>query len=1782
MEITPVGPSKRMLDDTVAAAHTAGQHWWRADLHAINTVDTTLNSLTFGLFANSSGSLFSEEGSSLQEAKPVSDIVGGIASIAAGVGLGTKAVQYGGAMSRLASSTGLSDDTVRLLFANRDRIETYDAMMAAARNSMAGNYGRFTGFTTPNLLQKGHLGAGAEKLRAVTGATTYEDAAKWAAKTRLANGFKEGIAQELAIFAIANQNDFLFPDNLGVGQYLAFGGLGVGLNMGIEHILGRKAMSHSLKTAAKFGREQAEAARRAGMFSEATAMKGSELEHWQMGSAGLYGLHRLAALEMAADSIAKASGGALSRDVILQEIQTARLAIDSTGMTTAKNIARTEAPEPVLANGLGKTPGLRRKVPVQNGSDGVVETTWARAKANPEIMVGLRHTYGIGDDVGQRYLDLVDKADDDLFNAKKLLNEAQAANDPKAIAAAYDAVNAATANRNQLDQVRVGTIEPGGNVNWNENRLAPFYETPRGNGKLTSDPVTSAVHIDGDIALRPDGSVAHRGNMMLIDGQPLTPRQMTESYTLVAKAAANEKWAREFFGNFFADPRRSYADLPIAIVDALASGALKIDLSAPLPKAQKLAQDIADGTLQLQAVSRKLDWYKAQLSSPQPLDWFDLEKVLNLRLTNEIGQPNNLARAFEAWGETAPQYKAAELLGDKPGWNLGAASLADHVSSTLGSLGRAYHGLPASQMMAQWEDDLTTGMAGGIMLKAHKQPGGIPAVYHAMPTMRHGEIAAAQFAALRKASHTNAIANSPSLFVRSLWAETTADPIQMQAAGNVAEIFVDSTRTRNPVLAQRQFQEREQNPLMAAAHIGTKIKNATDRMVSDLVKPIVEAKNALFKSKTFGESIGGIANAHHLVSRGVALADDAYVVGVNAIDVSRPGAKHLLETLGPLQGAPAKLEDWVMFDIAIAANEARYVPLNLSQEAADFLNMVRGVDQEWHTAMNSLRSAAGLPPIGYLKGHLPQSNFNRFEIRYITDGSNGVVGYVKGRTAQEADAELARAIERADRNAAVQGTPVAHHEMPVTMVQNYYDAVDNVFLNNLRDMSGIKQTGTSGGRNLNFALDISGDTLDDMIVALRNTGTDLGKRTVAATFAGPMAEAQMMLARAGQDRGFFNSVENWKNFLLAESKLPENSVVKQIHNTFESWANSAIGAVAAHTPTPIALGIRRLNSPGGLPADQERLFQKFAAEHQPFNHLINDPNWREYVKVERSTDPYRLASQLQALNKGTTEVFLKLANVAHPLLNLAGTMVTSPAVLRAMQPLKGETPDAYAARVGYLADYLDVAKMQANLSAPKIMTEGLEYVMRDSAALAEASRLGYIGANMLEELNKLNNIRPTRFTEALDFLRKYTDFLNLWLTPLQKKITGQEPSAFTLSERSETFVRAWTHMQGYALINKIGRAGLSEESKHAFAHQISNMNIADFSPHLRGSAFRGVAGIPFGLFQSYSINLYQRMFGYVENKMHRALATQMATQAGMFGVGGLPGWNQLNALYFNTSRDTKADEYGATTLNERLYTRLGKTQADILMTGGLSSLPRLLGGENINLYSSGDMNVREPGMPPGVAFATQMVQGGYELLKRSGEEIGAAFGPEPADPMRVVEVLAHYAPSRGHRSLVDLFLGERMDRNGNLLVEDTRSGTALVSRLLGTRTHNEIMVQQAAWSNSNANGQRVRDMQRVRNRILRHVRAGSIAEDAGSQWLAEYLGAGGNPDTFDRWMKYTTDKSLSTRDKVLLDRLTTGAGEILGHNFAAVQRVGAAVGPEGLAAGAMPASSKSGPIPPQQ
>lgn len=1745
-------------------------------ISAADTMATSLSSLLTGFQYNPESYLAPILPQSYSDTRYQSDAIGSTASLLLGGGALMKIGRVGGVLDRAASATradavgaaafralGRDAPSRAAIFSNMARVEEVDRIASAARLKQSTVLGGLLGVNMPRVPLGAEAGAALRTAARAPAGSTTGDILRLNRNDRIVQAFKDTVYAEAAIFALYNNSDFLFPKDMGLSDYALTAALGVGVGVGLEAAYGRAVMKRAMADASIGGAEARAAADQAagGRLREGAGMFGVIGEQWINGSTAIYTKKRVQDMESQVHAIVRESNGLLSEDQVYSALREVQASAQSQHRNAVGSLARERlAVDTLRGRGSTNMQGASKAANVNLKAE--VNEVVRRTEENDKAMIGLAEltdTQAPGRHRSmQRALE-----DRNIDEATAIAREA----DPVRRAALEKKNERTRAEMAELENWRVGTMERSGAVNYDPGRRAPHWEMHRG-AEFSNDrgavrlkaggPDAQSIRLLNDGTLRKQrGKATASDQLEAVNVRDLNFDEITALQTMVGKLAASQqkRWMEDFWNGLAREPDAKLEDLPFPILDAIQAGLMRPPEGHAL--SQQIESAVAVGHVQSMALGQKLDWARKNVRAVDEqgfhpeLSLFDIEKAVNVRLTDDIGQPNGMGHAFRAFMDQDSVSGAALMHAPRPNegfdrlWNLG-----------LG-WSRA-----ATQVEADvLEDSFFSSLRGLNQLEELDRTGGIGAIYHRLQEPTDGEMALAKLAAMNKAARMQMLQDTDHELLRAVWDAANLDPNQAALSREVSSIFMDHT-VKNNVITQTTFAHRFQRTLQAAHHAGQEMQRAADALkvkhitpIADRIKEISRAGNGLVVQAE-------VSNSARILERGVGLKSDTWVAGRNDLDMTRPGAQKLIDDFfGDLQGAPARPEDWQLFDVNIARREGRYVPVELSDDAAGLLNQISQFNYYQLDALNELRRFAGRFPINKLNGHVQTADFSRYEVRYVKDASDRVVGYIKARTPQEADRLVAETVKlhNAKHGALADRIDIAR----TSEIADYHDALDQPFTSRLKDWSGFGQTGQTRGRAMDTRLDISGDFLEEMLVGMRNSVDDIKNRMVGSMYADAVEEGVQIKSRMGYAQGalenktFYDPADQWQRLLQAKANRPQDSATGRAHNWIESIVNGAVGKAREFLPGRTELIDAMLNRPSSPMVKNASREDREAAEavlngYTPWSSLANKADLTDALKINPEADPFKAARALQQMNRLTGATFLKFANVAHPILNMTGVVATMPSVVQRVNMREGETLDAWKRRVGPISDYFDPEKGAATVSPAKLMSEGMHLVFNDKAAYDLAFKRGYLTSNLLEELNKSMKVNPSRFEEAVERFAEQADILNRGMNWAQRRTTGQDPSAFTISERSETFTRAWAHMTGVALGR---RSGLSEEQAHTLGYWFSNQNIADFAPNIRGEAFQGLAGIPFGLFQSYGVNILQRLFTYVENKDARSSLYAAFMQTAMFGSQSLPGWPQLNEYFFN-GKDVAADERGATSLNERIYAAHGKDVGDFLMTGMPSSFFQVFGESGINLYTSGDINPRLPLEPPAFSLIKQVAQGGALFGKAVMEETPKLFKEGvDADWSRGPEVLANYVPARGVRSMLDLGLTEKVDRNGNLVNDNTWETTSLIARMLGTRTTNEMQMSGALWQNGQAQAQRISDMGQVRDEILGHLRSRDLTDEENKYYLAKYILQGGREDQWARWLAFSVDKARNTRDERALQKLIQQTGEILPHNFAGVQRI---------------------------
>jgi hypothetical protein len=700
---------------------------------------------------------------------------------------------------------------------------------------------------------------------------------------------------------------------------------------------------------------------------------------------------------------------------------------------------------------------------------------------------------------------------------------------------------------------------------------------------------------------------------------------------------------------------------------------------------------------------------------------------------------------------------------------------------------------------------------------------------------------------------------------------------------------------------------------------------------------------------------------------------------------------------------------------------------------------------------------------------------------------------------------------------------------------NIWDRVQMDFINpgTTAVQPGKRQTGRLVGQQIRLnAFEESLQNLQDSFLA---HGQDVMETLLNEQIKSAKARALISSevtanrGRAGYDIQSRNAYDFYLENLLGKSKLNSKaSIIGRTYRAIEGpldkyLAEATPGAARVWNAFTGWMGKAKMwdNSPQAR-KDFEALSTQLG-RFMPFENATQLAEARGF-----GTTPTTVAKIAGEMNRFTAAVILRMFETVHPLMNLSGILNASPAVIRNFTPQRGEGAEDFARRVGHSATIfnLDDGNSLGVLDMNKMVTKAFKRAWnRNSEADYDYMvRRGFLSQEVAEFQKQFS---------AIDNKGKWETFF--YGDPRKKGLASKGLSGWTgiLSDRSEDFSRSWAHMLGLEMADNLGIT--EQEAKHSFAHDVANKMIANYSPHNRPEVFQGALGAPLGLFQSFMINYYERLFRYVETADYRALANQYVTQGGLFGVTSLPGWQQLNALM------TKDD--GSDDPQNSVWRRFGGNAGDLIGHGLLSNLPALFGLPGADLYSRGDVSIRQfqirdPSSIGGILSSTtpafNVAQKVWNGMKQG---IGLFSSSNPHLSLtQVGEVLSNMIANRPLSAWMEQGLAHGYDTDDKgQIVTDTKSGMEMAYRLLGIRSQRQSDELQAFYANKNAQSHQAALKEELSLHTRQLIRAGDY--DQLPNVFEAYVKQGGDPKNFRRWLKGSYVAATSTRGQRQLSQV---------------------------------------------
>ena len=485
----------------------------------------------------------------------------------------------------------------------------------------------------------------------------------------------------------------------------------------------------------------------------------------------------------------------------------------------------------------------------------------------------------------------------------------------------------------------------------------------------------------------------------------------------------------------------------------------------------------------------------------------------------------------------------------------------------------------------------------------------------------------------------------------------------------------------------------------------------------------------------------------------------------------------------------------------------------------------------------------------------------------------------------------------------------------------------------------------------------------------------------------------------------------------------------------------------------------------------------------------------EIMESRGAKMPPTVRSIAAPLNSMAAAVLLRWGEMSHAAMNIFGLIATMPASIAA-----GKAPiSTFTTVKGKSIGFLDGNKIIAGAFKDMMTRKG----NRDWDQMV---RMGDADQSVMEYHRQLGAI------DSQAGFNKWAKTIDKW--------------ASIATDTTEQWTRQYAHFVGLRMADYAGITGMA--ARHDFAREIANSAIADYAPINRPEVFSSGFGSMLGLFQSYALNHYTKMFRWMENGEFKKLGIQAGLQASMFGLPGTYGFGDLLDL-----RDSTVATGSEPTAIDLIYEHYGPILGGAIVHGGVSEVTQLA------LWSRGDMNFRVPGSTgtlPALDVGTKVARGFVDAVE-------AYLNSMPDEGMHaVIEAVQRDMPSRVLKSWLTLLNGgQEIDAYGQVMA-DTRTWMDTIARTIGVRSRRQQAELEAYYSGKGAMERDAARMESLRESFRSAVRnhSGKPEDVNPLQYFNDYVAAGGNPQMFRTWIRNLMRDADNPRSaKQLTKSLTT-------------------------------------------
>ena len=783
--------------------------------------------------------------------------------------------------------------------------------------------------------------------------------------------------------------------------------------------------------------------------------------------------------------------------------------------------------------------------------------------------------------------------------------------------------------------------------------------------------------------------------------------------------------------------------------------------------------------------------------------------------------------------------------------------------------------------------------------------------------------------------------------------------------------------------------------------------------------------------------------------------------------------------------------------------------------------------QQLHTAeiamKNTLLRSQGLPEIKQVPWYAPPANMKGKYVGYTFDLQDNVIPDMT--VVANSPEDLAKQANELQRSKTWKPGYTFRQREAIESYMTLWDKaqMDHIAPNTTAIQPEKHNYGRSSGSLLNP------NAFDEALVSIRDNMVRHGTDILEVLFddAIKSARARSKIARiesaVGAKQSQHSSVyDRYVQNLLGRNALnAKDSFIGGFYEWSEQRLNNLLSADATmkmgETYQALKDFLRTSNSKNPVRGDKFNKLAKELGSYMPYKTALE--------MVERETGsrtPADVAALTAKLSWFEAASRLRWFESMHAVANIGSLMANTPAIIRSLQQLPGETLEQAAKRNSSLVmmQAMPNGETMGLPNVPKLLWTSMKDAWKKvpDEFTKKAIRLGYMDQEVAEFQRQWGSIDSKEGFRGFVFGNESAE--GKGVGGKIARSGGLDKWLGLLSDKSEAFSRQWGMYAGRRVAESMGISNVDDQI--AFAHDLTNKIIANYNPQNRPEIFQGALGAPLGLFQSYVLNYYQRMFRYMETGNTRALATQFATQSAVFGVGSVPGWDALNWAFFDHQQGEGDDPV------DSMYQRFGNADADLIMHGTLSNLPKIFGADGVSLYTRGDAQFRMPVLNLPVADTVKRLMGG---LAQGWQQFRDVQG---ISLNHMAEIASNMLTNRPIAGLIEVAGAHGFDTSWDgQVVSQAQGFSESIYRMLGVRAMQQQKETEQFYANKNA-----QEEQNVHKTSLRLATRAAIRDgryDDVPELFQKYVAEGGDPRYYTRWVKGAFDSALDSRGERQLE-----------------------------------------------